>query len=281
MRQIEPGSLPKEAADEKCVVFAYFDETGTHDAPEVVVAGYLFSKDGAKLFRRLFLENVLPLLPLDKHGRRMYRTTLCVGGYDQFEPLSRPQREHIVDSMAEAIIKSVTLGVVVGIKKSEYQKAITQSPQLRELAGDEYSVCLLRCIENIAGWLDHKNLHGRIEYVFEAGCNSQTEANAIIGKIVASSELKRRYRWHDYSFREKSPEIPQLFAPDLLAWEWQRARVNAHNPKRGEWRLTLQKLTHGAPHVPQYQTATSVGIRALVNLCYGLTRTKGPLHISV
>ena len=113
-------------------MFAYFDETGTHDAPETVVAGYLFSKDGVKLFRQLFLENISPLLPLDKHGRRMYHTTLCVGAYDQFAPLSQPQRERIVDLMAEAIIRSVTLGVVVGIEKSEYRKAITQSPQLRD-----------------------------------------------------------------------------------------------------------------------------------------------------
>src|SRR5215469_16012250 len=80
------------------VVFAYFDETGTHgSAPETVVAGYLFSKDGAKLFRRVFQQNIYPLLPPDKHGVRMYRSTKCILGYDQFENMKTEEREHIVD----------------------------------------------------------------------------------------------------------------------------------------------------------------------------------------
>jgi hypothetical protein len=50
-------------------VFAYLDETGTHDsASESVVGAYVFSKDGAKLFRRMFQESISPLLPPDKHG---------------------------------------------------------------------------------------------------------------------------------------------------------------------------------------------------------------------
>jgi hypothetical protein len=41
------------------VVFAYFDETGMHSsALDTVVAGYLFSKDGAKNFRQLFQDNI-------------------------------------------------------------------------------------------------------------------------------------------------------------------------------------------------------------------------------
>ena len=264
------------------IVFAYLDETGTPgSSPETAVAAYLFSKDGAKQFRRMFQENISPLLPPDKHGRRIYHSTKCIRGFDQFASLRVEERERIVDLMADAIIESATLGVLVGMKQEEYAKAIANSPALRELAGDEYSVCLIRCIENIAGWLESKEIKGRIEYVFEAGCIHQEKADVILGKIAKSQELKKRYHWHDYSFREKSPDVPQLFAPDLFAWEWQRARVNALNPQRGEWRLTLKKLTHGIPHVVQYQTSTSVGIRSLINLTYGLTDKQGPWHISV
>jgi hypothetical protein len=264
------------------VVFSYFDETGMHgDAPDTIVSGYLFSKDGVKLFRQLFNENVSPLLPLDKHGRRMYHSTKCIGGHGDFSSLLPPERERIVDLLAESIVKSVTLGVVVGMEKQEYEKALAKNPPLRELAGDPYSVCLIRCIENMCGWIEESKIEGRIQYVFEAGCEHQKEANVILGRISQSEELKRRYRWHHYSFIEKSPEVPQLFAPDLLAWEWQRARLNALKPQRKEWRLTLKKLTHGKPHIASYQTATSVGIRALVNSTYGLTRIGKPFHVSI
>src|SRR6266403_90806 len=92
-------------------VFAYFDETGTHNAaPITAVAGYLFSKEGAKLFRRMFQDSISPLLPPDKHGEKIYHSSKCIGGNDQFEPLSIPQREHIVDLLVEVIKKSMTLG---------------------------------------------------------------------------------------------------------------------------------------------------------------------------
>ena len=266
------------------IVFAYFDETGTHDsAPDTVVAGYLFSKDGAKRFRQTFMETIYPLLPPDKYGRRIYHSTKCIGGYEPYDTLSIDDREHIVDLMVDAIKNSVALGCVVGMEKQEYAKALANSPILRQLAGSEYTVCLHRCIENMAAWVNEKEIQGRIQYVFEAGCKHQQEANDIFARISKSEELKKRYRWHSFSFVEKGLDVPQLGVPDLLAWEWQRARVNSLNRKRGEWRLTLKKLVHGppkTPHLLEYESETAVGIRALVNAFYGITSATQPIEIS-
>ena len=66
------------------IVFAFFDETGMHaSAPDTVVAGYLFSKDGAKNFRRMFQENIFPLLPPNKRGERIFHTSMCIGRNDE------------------------------------------------------------------------------------------------------------------------------------------------------------------------------------------------------
>jgi len=201
----------------------------------------------------------------------MYRSTKCILGNDQFGALNDKQREKIVDLLVEAIKKSVTLGAVIAMEKTEYAAALLASPNSRAIAGDKYSVCLVRCIENMAAWLNRKDIPGRVQYVFEAGCNHQAEADAILRGISRSPELKQRYRWHSYIFADKGPDIPQLFAPDLLAWEWQRAHINAMNPQRGEWRLTLKRLFDGTPHLPEYETSTSVDIRAIVNAFYGVT----------
>jgi len=243
----------------------------------------LFSKDGAKTFRRFFNDHILDLLPLDKNGVKMYHSSQCILGYEPFDKLSTPEREQIVDLMVEGIKKSVSLGVVILMPKDSYSSAIKTSPDVRSLAGDEYSQCLTRCIEYNADWLDQKKIAGRIEYVIEAGCNHQKEATAILAGISNSPELKRRYRLHDYSFRDKGPHIPQIFTPDLLAWEWQRAHINAMNPQRGEWRLTLKKLFDGTPHIPRYLTSISVGIRSLINAFYGVTEYdgEGPFHIKI
>lgn len=262
------------------VVFAYFDETGMHGdaAPITAVAGYVFCKKGAELFNKMFQENITPLLPLDKNGNKMYHSKSCIPTppRDYFKDVPQNVRERIVELLVDTIKKSVTLGVVIAIRREDYEEAIAAAPKLRELAGSKYSVCLLRCIEYVSAWLDHEQMSGRVEYLFEDGCTDQIEAEAILKNISASNELMRRYRWRGRSFVVKSTNDPQLFASDLLAWEWQRAHINAMDSRHTEWRPTLEKLVDGTPHIPRYETPTSVGIRAIVNSFYGLT---GGAHV--
>jgi hypothetical protein len=276
-REMPLEDLMEAFGIKRVAVFFLCDETGMQGdaAPLTAVAGYLFSKDGVKLFRRMFDENILPLLPLDANGDKTYRSAQCIPGRGPFSSMSESERERIVDLLVEAIKKSVTLGVMIAIRKEDYAEAIAASPKIGGVAGDKYSVCLIRCIEYMAAWLDKQQIPGRVNYVFEAGCASQAETDSILRNISRSEELKARYRWHAYSFMVKNANLPELFAPDLLAWEWQRAYSNATNPRFSEWRLTLKKLVDGTPHLPLFETATSVGIRAIVNSFYGLTLPRG------
>src|SRR5512146_549740 len=143
--------------------FAYVDESGTNNAADLLVAGYLFSRNAAKLFRDKVRENIEPLLPPNKHGKRVYHSSLCIGGYKQFEPISLPQRERIVELLSDYMVEAEcrpSLGVLTGLPKSEYAHAISISPLMRNASGDPYSNCLLRSIENIAGWLNKPGIRG-------------------------------------------------------------------------------------------------------------------------
>ncbi len=255
-------------------MFAYFDETETPPRaaePITGVAGYLFSKDGAKLFRQIFNETISLLIPPDKHGERIFHATKCIGRHDHCSALTVPESEHITNLMVNAISRSATLGVVVLMPKKRYEDAVKRSPAIRQLAGSEYSVCLIRCIENMAAWMDKTNMAGRIQFVFESGSMHEREANRIMQKISASDELKKRYRLRSYEFIDKCPDLPQLFAPDLLAWEAQREHVNGINPQRGEHRTIVSKLFSAVPHIPEYENDTTVGMRAFMNLFYRVT----------
>ena len=149
-------------------MFAYFDETGVSGGAEHVtaVAGYLFSTDGAQRFREIFAESVLPLLPADKHGKRIFHAAQCIGGYKPFDRLRRPERERIASLMVDAITQSAKLGVVTGAEPRGYTEALARSPGLSDLAGTKYSVCLITCIENIGRWLDQEQTLGKVTYVF-------------------------------------------------------------------------------------------------------------------
>src|SRR5205814_6628712 len=90
------------------VVFAYFDETGMHsEAPDTVLAGYLFSKNDAKTFRQFYKEKLFPLLPINKHGKRIFHANKCCPDYgnSEYETLTRETRWHIADLVADATIQ--------------------------------------------------------------------------------------------------------------------------------------------------------------------------------
>jgi hypothetical protein len=264
-------------------VFAYFDETGMHgSAPDTVVAGYLFSKDGAKRFREMFQENVFPLLPPNQRGERIFHACKCCPplGNDEYSYLGAGERQHIIDLMVDAIVKTATMGSVIGIEKKEYQKAVSRSPVLRQLSGSEYSVCLQRSLDSVSTWMHEKGLRGRLQYVFEAGCEHQKEANEILFNVSKSEAMRTKYRWHNYAFVEKGANVPQLFASDLLAWEWQRRRLNDLHPQRGEKRMTLNKLAKEVPHIMGYESELSLGVRALINTNHGVTNVEGPYRIT-
>jgi len=251
-------------------MFAYADETGTPERDLSGVAAYVFSDDGAKQFRHFYESNIHNRIPLNKNGVRLYHTSRCATGSREYEGMDDSERQQIIDLMVQCISQSATLGVAVLLPRAEYEKARDASPPVVECSGSPYSVCLVRCMNIICDWLDQKELGGGIDYVFEAGDRHQREANDFLRRISLSPELNKRYRMHEFSFMPKGPEVPQLFAPDLLAWEWQRAHVNASKPQRGEWRMTLKNLFDGTPHVPLYLTATSIGIQSMINKFYNL-----------
>jgi hypothetical protein len=264
------------------IVFAYFDETGMHaSAPDTVVAGYLFSRDSAKAFKQGCADNVFPLLPFNKRGKKVFHASKCCPdfGNAEYESLPLEKRRHIADLVADETVKTVSLGCVVGMEKEEYRKAVEHSPILRQLSGSEYTACLVRCVENMASWLDGEKISGRVLYVFEAGCEHEDEATRFLNNIAKSEELKRRYRWHNYAFVEKSPQVPHLFSADLLAWEWQRWRLNGLNPQMKEGRPILRKLITGKPHIKEYISEPGLGIRALINSFYGVSTSKQPIEI--
>lgn len=265
------------------IVFAYFDETGMHgEAPDTVVAGYLFERNNAKIFRTDFEENILPLLPVNKKGKRIFHASKCCAdfGYDEYESMRYEERKKIADLLAEAAIKTVTLGCVMGMEKTEYAKAVKNSPQLADLSGTEYTACLFRCVENMAAWMNENKINGRVLYVFEAGCQHQEEANRFLFRISQSDELKKRYRWHNYAFVEKGAGVPHLYPADLLAWEWQRWRKNTLNPKRNEDRSRLSRMLTARQHIKEYISEAGLAIRALINVFYGVSDyPKRPLEI--
>lgn len=222
---------------------------------------YLFDRDGVSKFRELYQEKVEPLLPLDKHGRKMFRAAMCYDGDKQYSDIQRHIRECILASMAD-IRESVTVGAVVGIERAEYDAGLRgrhfnvpkiydtgQDRRLAPVVGSDYSICLVRCISGLNDWLNKQEYRDKVQYVIEAGCEHEEEATDILSRIADIPQLEQRFRWGSHRFVHKGPENPWLFSADYFAWEWQRNDRLAEYPDTGEWRTTILPLIEAKPHL--------------------------------
>jgi len=255
---------------------AYFDETGTHEgAPLVCVASYLFDSDAAVKFEALHAERVRPLLPVSAHG--IFHAASCFGCRDEFDSLTRTQSNDIFAAMLEALKSTMTYGMLTEIEAAVYDAEIKRlGPRVRKMVGSAYSICAIRCAENVAEWLTKRGIAGDVHYFFEAGNQYAGEAAYFFKQIESVPELKSRFRLGGYSFVQKQ-DAPQLQGADLLAWEWQRewATLTVPENRQRERRPTLKQLADNE-HPHQFEHISNVGVVAIVNSFYGLAsnRTK-------
>jgi Protein of unknown function (DUF3800) len=245
---------------------AYFDETGTHKgAPLVCVAGYLFDNDAANKFEALHAARVKPLLPVSAQG--IFHAAKCFGRHGEFDSLSPTESTNIFDAMIEVLRSTMMYGMLTQIETAVYKRL---DPEVRKMVGSAYSICAIRCAENVAEWLTKNGIAGNLQYFFEAGCQYAGEATHFCKQIESTPELKSRFRLCGYSFVPKRA-APQLQAADLLAWEWQRewATLTVSENRHRERRPTLKRLAD-KEHPHQWEPLSNIGALAIVNSFYGL-----------
>ncbi|MGO9338231.1 MAG: DUF3800 domain-containing protein [Terracidiphilus sp.] len=253
---------------------AYFDETGTHGgAPVVCIAGYLFDSVAAIKFEALHAERVKPLLPTSARG--IFHAASCFSRCDKFDSLTQTQSNDIFDAMIEVLDSTLIYGILTEIETAVYEAAIKRlGPQVRRMVGSAYSICAIRCAENVSEWLAKRGIAGDVHYFFEAGCQYAGEVAHFFKQIESTPELKSRFRFGGCSFVTKQ-DAPQLQAADLLAWEWQRERATLTVPenRHRQRRATLKRLAaNGHPY--QLEPLSNVGALAIVNSFYSLTSNR-------
>jgi len=257
---------------------AYFDETGTHGAPVVCVAGYLFDDDTALKFEALHTKRVRPLLPASAQG--IFHAANCFSRCDEFDSLTRAQSNDIFDAMIEVLKSTLMYGILTEIETAVYEAEVKRlGPKVRRMVGSAYSICAIRCAENIAEWLTKRGGAGDVHYFFEAGNQYAGEAAYFFKQIESAPELKSRFRLGGYSFVPKQ-DAPQLQGADLLAWEWQREWATLMLPenRQRERRPMLKRLADNE-HPHQLEHISNIGVLAIVNSFRGLRSNRGKQEI--
>jgi hypothetical protein len=95
-----------------------------------------------------------------------------------------------------------------------------------------YTLCSYWCLMNVRHWAGRTKYSGTIDYHFERGHPSQTEADRVMNDIFEVPELRTFYRYASHQFSQKTDAVP-LQAADVLAWHWRKNTVERSkgNPK--------------------------------------------------
>ncbi|HEX3431651.1 MAG TPA: hypothetical protein VHT03_12270 [Rhizomicrobium sp.] len=225
------------------LVESYFDESlgiakrrdpdGTvRDIPILCVAGYLMESEQSKLLSQEWRA------VLDKYGLAYFHMVDCAHGNGVFAGLTKPQRIHVAAQMIGIIKKRTIAGFAIATNVQQFTEFMPQHP----LIGTAYTFCVTLATAAIRQWVRATNYQGDVAYFFEAGHQSQPEADQIMGRLFNTPNLKIASRYVRHAFVEKARSAP-VQAADLLAWQFYtdgRRQVEGHTVHRKDFESLIE-----------------------------------------
>lgn len=200
----------------------YFDESGTHQGSRLMtVAGYWLEEPQSDRFSRDWAKQ------LAKFGLTHAHMTDCALGFGEYRNLTLQQRIDTGKRLIENIKRRSRFGFTVTINPNEYAEVVGSIPH----APTCYTHCLMTLFHGVTKFADANKYDGKINYFFEAGHESQKEADLYLSAIPLHGEdWVRATRYGKHGFLDKKEALP-LQAADMLAWQTRHyfeRRIDGH-----------------------------------------------------
>jgi hypothetical protein len=160
----------------------------------------------------------------------------CANGGRPFDKLTMDERIAIEKKVIKATRKRTEMGFAVTVDENKYNETIKGVSGLPSA----YSFCLMQCFFIVRRWIERNNYQGDVAYFFEAGHESQGEADRFMrDEVLSSPEKRARYRYISHTFADKRVAIP-LVSGDTLAWQWYHYHARRPRPARRDLMALLR-----------------------------------------
>lgn len=190
----------------------FIDESGTDlGSPVMCLAGHVYTSENAKKLSAAWKE------VLDEYGLPFFRMSACAHGTWPFDALSKQQCIDVEIKMIALIRQYSDYGFATSVKEQEYLSVMPS--ELREAIGSPYSFCIRQCLTLVNNWIKLSKFEGKVAYFFEAGHDSQGEADRFLKDDFKHSRMTEHFHYVAHTFADKK-EVRPLQAADLLAWQW-------------------------------------------------------------
>lgn len=195
------------------IVHAFFDESGSHaGSPALCVAGYAFEKRQARLLAREW-QTVLKRYKLP-----FFHMVDCAHGNRECASLTKDQRIKLATSLIAIVKGRAAHGFAVSVDVEAFREVMPSWGP----AKTPYAFCARCVIDEMGRWFFKTGFKGKSAYFFEAGHESRSEAEQVVGAVLtnplnAIRSVHYGYVAHSFVLKKESPAVQ---AADLLAWQW-------------------------------------------------------------
>ena len=197
------------------MLWAYLDESGTHQgAPVVVVGCYVSTVEQWSRFDAEWAAH------LERHSLPFFHMTDFVARQGAYRGWTESARERFIRAAINMIVLRTHYRVAVGLPLEELERT-----EHLQYVGHPYTVGVIECVKYVGEWMRRYHPDEYVSYVIETGTRHGDEVTRHLNRARSKEYLREWLRLGSHTFAEKR-SVRQLQAADVLAWEcwWEATR---------------------------------------------------------
>jgi hypothetical protein len=227
------------------MVFAYFDDSGTHSQSDIVLMAGVFGYTNQwEYFSELWAQKLADPSP-GKPPLTRFHMAECQASDGEFSGWKRHETDFLVHELGSIILKAGIYGFGGAIARRHYKELITGD--LRRTTGDAETMCIINCFVKVINWAKEFAPGHRIALIFDDRPQKKRDIHKIFDVYRGSSDGHGGTDLASISFAS-SKTIHPLQAADLFAWEIYQdsldslaGRSERDGPRRGQLTRLIEK----------------------------------------
>jgi len=206
-------------------VFGHYD-CGGHGAgrdrhgrqkPTISVAGYLATAGQWYEHHRLWRKR------LKADGFSEFHMTDFMANSKDFQKCKNwdeSRKLAFLNDLIKITVDNVTFAIGMAVRRADYDKVLSEEPEIINALGRPFAFCAFRCFESGADWsIKHRSLE-TINYIFERGDPGAEQVDQTHKFLCEFEPIRRRFWLGSLTFEPKCNT--SLQAADLLTWALNR-----------------------------------------------------------
>lgn len=204
----------------------YFDDSGTHDASDVILwSGLCGNQYQWEYLNKRWRQKLFQPSPGKPEIHKFHRTD-CHNSTNEFAGWSRTATDFLVRELADIIIESGVWNRGCAVSRRDWDELVKGDYQIAW--GDAEQHCIMMCFDMAVAWAKEHTTDGHMAFVFDNRPHRNAQVEKMFNIYRRAHYQERRPEIESITFTSSARFLP-LQAADLLAWEQYRYMLDFLN----------------------------------------------------